>query len=282
MQTARIEDNAASVRSAIGAAPLASPAFTGVPTAPTAAEGTSTTQLATTEFVAAALENIPTSPGGTVDYLSPAATLVFGGVIDGSGTPPSYGGAIEASFGVSLYVANDPNVEAVLAYTYGSSAAVSLANLPNLAQANFLSSGIALATVADCPLLETLSFGTFGNCFFGSYGSYSERGVIRLAGDLSSLAMLECPWSTGQFGPPGLRHIDVRFLTAIKPEVFIDISNQTSLSQTDLEDLVIKLASFNVAYPGGIVTGGMTVTTRARAALIAFSDAQFSYDISVV
>lgn len=37
-----------------GAAPLASPALTGVPTAPTAAPGTNTTQLATTAFVQAA------------------------------------------------------------------------------------------------------------------------------------------------------------------------------------------------------------------------------------
>lgn len=37
-----------------GAAPLASPALTGVPTAPTAAPGTNTTQLATTAFVTAA------------------------------------------------------------------------------------------------------------------------------------------------------------------------------------------------------------------------------------
>lgn len=36
-----------------GTAPLASPALTGVPTAPTAAAGTNTTQLATTAFVAA-------------------------------------------------------------------------------------------------------------------------------------------------------------------------------------------------------------------------------------
>ena len=36
-------------------APLASPALTGVPTAPTAAPGTNTTQLATTAFVKAAL-----------------------------------------------------------------------------------------------------------------------------------------------------------------------------------------------------------------------------------
>lgn len=39
----------------IGAAPLASPAFTGTPTAPTAAAGTSTTQVATTAFVQGAV-----------------------------------------------------------------------------------------------------------------------------------------------------------------------------------------------------------------------------------
>ncbi|MDQ6892198.1 MAG: hypothetical protein M3167_06280 [Acidobacteriota bacterium] len=40
---------------AIGAAPIASPALTGVPTAPTASAGTNTTQLATTAFVTAAV-----------------------------------------------------------------------------------------------------------------------------------------------------------------------------------------------------------------------------------
>ena len=37
----------------LGAAPLASPSFTGVPTAPTAASGTNTTQIASTAFVSA-------------------------------------------------------------------------------------------------------------------------------------------------------------------------------------------------------------------------------------
>ena len=44
----------ATARSNLGAAPLASPAFTGNPTAPTAAAGTNTTQIATTAFVTAA------------------------------------------------------------------------------------------------------------------------------------------------------------------------------------------------------------------------------------
>lgn len=46
-------------------APLASPALTGVPTAPTAAAGTSSTQLATTAFVNAEIANdAPTKTGG--------------------------------------------------------------------------------------------------------------------------------------------------------------------------------------------------------------------------
>ena len=65
-------------------APLATPAFTGVPTAPTAAAGTSTTQLATTEFVGAAL-------GGTVSIGGTApATPVDGQIwIDTSVDPPT-------------------------------------------------------------------------------------------------------------------------------------------------------------------------------------------------
>lgn len=45
------------VQSLAGFAPLASPAFTGVPTAPTAAPGANSTQLATTAYVEAAIAN---------------------------------------------------------------------------------------------------------------------------------------------------------------------------------------------------------------------------------
>ena len=44
-----------------GKAPLASPAFTGTPTAPTATSGTNTTQIATTAFVKNAIDSLPTS-----------------------------------------------------------------------------------------------------------------------------------------------------------------------------------------------------------------------------
>ena len=50
----------AQVRADISAAPLASPALTGIPTAPTAAAATNTTQIATTAF---ALNALPASTG---------------------------------------------------------------------------------------------------------------------------------------------------------------------------------------------------------------------------
>jgi hypothetical protein len=57
-----------------GAAPLASPAFTGIPTAPTAAALTNTTQLATTAFVTAALAAAG-SAAGIVTYSGPSLTF---------------------------------------------------------------------------------------------------------------------------------------------------------------------------------------------------------------
>lgn len=62
---------------ALGAATLASPAFTGTPTAPTAAPGTNTTQIATTAFataaIAAAIASLIGSAPATLDTLQEIA-----------------------------------------------------------------------------------------------------------------------------------------------------------------------------------------------------------------
>lgn len=47
---------------------LGSPAFTGAPTAPTAAAGTNTTQIATTAFVKTALDNYTPTISGPLTY----------------------------------------------------------------------------------------------------------------------------------------------------------------------------------------------------------------------
>jgi hypothetical protein len=56
--------------------PLASPALTGTPTAPTATAGTNTTQIATTEFVSTAVADLVDSAPGTLDTLNELAAAL--------------------------------------------------------------------------------------------------------------------------------------------------------------------------------------------------------------
>lgn len=67
-------------------APLESPAFTGVPTAPTAAPGTSTGQLATTAFVAGETGVFVEGPAISVDSAIPLFDGATGKLIKDSGT----------------------------------------------------------------------------------------------------------------------------------------------------------------------------------------------------
>jgi hypothetical protein len=57
-------------------APLASPALTGTPTAPTAAAGTNTTQVATTAFVGTAVSNLVAAAPAALDTLNELATAL--------------------------------------------------------------------------------------------------------------------------------------------------------------------------------------------------------------
>lgn len=57
-------------------APLASPALTGTPTAPTASAGTNTTQVATTAFVSTAVANLIDSAPGALDTLNELAAAI--------------------------------------------------------------------------------------------------------------------------------------------------------------------------------------------------------------
>lgn len=66
----------AAAQAALGAAPLASPALSGVPTAPTAAAATNTTQIATTAFVQAAVAALVASSPAALDTLNELAAAL--------------------------------------------------------------------------------------------------------------------------------------------------------------------------------------------------------------
>ena len=68
--------NFAAMRTALGAAPLDSPNLTGTPTAPTAADGTNTAQLATTAFVQAAITALINAAPGALNTLDELAAAL--------------------------------------------------------------------------------------------------------------------------------------------------------------------------------------------------------------
>ena len=162
--------NAAAQLATLGAAPLASPTFTGTPAGPTASPGTNTTQLATTAFVTAAVGG--GGGGGTVTSVSGTGTvsgltltgtvttsgsLTLGGTLSvavanlpvleglgriqvtGSGAAPNSGSGVEIVGGASGVIQAGTRTAGVLAYTTLSLDAVSVALRPS-GVANLVSS----------------------------------------------------------------------------------------------------------------------------------------------
>ncbi len=68
--------DAAAARSTLGAAPIASPTFTGTPAVPTASGGTNTTQIASTAFVQAAITALINSSPAALDTLNELAAAL--------------------------------------------------------------------------------------------------------------------------------------------------------------------------------------------------------------
>ena len=83
--------------SSLGAAPLASPALTGTPTAPTAGATVNTTQLATTAFVQTAIANLSDSAPATLNTLNELAAAL--------GDDASFSTTVATSIGTKLPLA---------------------------------------------------------------------------------------------------------------------------------------------------------------------------------
>lgn len=82
-----------------GAAPLASPTFTGVPAAPTAATITNSTQIATTAFVQAVVASLVGAAPGVLDTLAEIATAL--------GNDPNFATTITTELAAKLVKANN-------------------------------------------------------------------------------------------------------------------------------------------------------------------------------
>lgn len=106
-------------------APRLSPALTGTPTAPTAVPGTNTTQIATTEFIQAALVALVAAAPGALDTLNELATAL--------GSDPNFATTITALIG-----AKAPLASPVLTGTPTAPTAPPGTNTPQIATAAFV------------------------------------------------------------------------------------------------------------------------------------------------
>lgn len=97
-------------------APLASPALTGTPTAPTPSAGDNSTRLATTAFVKTAVDSAKTNDAGLVAYF-------------GATTPPT--GWLKAN-GAAISRAAYPALFAAIGTTFGSGDGITTFNIPDL------------------------------------------------------------------------------------------------------------------------------------------------------
>lgn len=105
-------------------APLASPPLTGVPTAPTAAVGSNTTQLATTAFVNAEIANDAPTKTGSGASGSWAISITGNATTATSATTAGNGGVTSVNGATGAVVVSPPTTSNVLAALAGTTAGV--------------------------------------------------------------------------------------------------------------------------------------------------------------
>lgn len=247
-------------------APLASPPFTGTPTAPTAAPGTSTTQLATTAFAnaaAAAQGANPTATGGPVAVngsattymrsdgapaIQKASNAVFG-LAEGDGVTLNLTGGIGVVSSTTVNgVTCTPGGSCTVAAAAGTLTGSTLAS--GVTTSSLTSFGTNPTINGNAILLTNLSnaSGNAAICYTTS------TSVVSFAGSCNvSDARLKHHW---KFDVPGLD-----FVMAVKPGTFdwLDTGDsrarQVGLTAQDVEKLLPEAVSTGadrtITLPGG-------------------------------
>lgn len=174
-------------------APINSPALTGVPTAPTAAPGTNTTQVATTAFVSASFGNQKTQ----LLTAQPAS----GTSIDFTGIP-SWAKKITVMLnGVSVSGASVPIIQlgagSVKATGYSGSAITAAGTASNSAQFT-TGFGVCHASVATASFCGAITLSTLGASAWAASGTmgrgdsnvgHSTGGTVTLSGTIDRIRL---------------------------------------------------------------------------------------------
>jgi hypothetical protein len=172
-------------------APLASPTFTGTPAAPTAADGTNTTQIATTAFVQAAIALLKNGVSAAFDTLSEIATeLGFKAPLASptfTGTPAAPTAAVDTSttqLATTAFVTNQAASTTPLADTASGSVGTSKRYAradhthPMSVKQSFLASGTISAAGLPVSLLSNGRVAAIGGALSTKVAFVSSAVVV--------------------------------------------------------------------------------------------------------
>ena len=159
-------------------APLASPALTGTPTAPTAAAGTDTTQVATTAFVGAAVASLVDGAPALLNTLNELAAAIS--------DDANFATTLTTSVGLKANI-DSPTFTGTVTLPSGTVTSGMIAD-GTIATADIADSAITSAKIAD---------GTIVDADINASAAIAQSKVANLTTDLADKASLASPALTG-------------------------------------------------------------------------------------
>ena len=223
--------------------PIASPVFTGTPTAPTATAGTNTTQIATTEFVATAIGNKTSISGnaGTATKLAASKTIAISG--GATGTATSFDGSKNITIPVTALDISKVNAGVLPVENGGTGSStknfVDLSSIQTIGGTKTFNAGIY------SPYLELMGTATTNGGYIDfhygqSTADYTSRiiesssGTLTVVGNLTATAVYNAVWNDyAEFFPRG-EETEAGDFVALSldsdNEVYVKASKETSKS----------------------------------------------------
>jgi hypothetical protein len=197
-------------------APLANPALTGIPTAPTAVSTTNTTQIATTEFVKTAIANVIDLAPGALDTLNELAAAI--------NDDASYASTVTTALGLKA-----PLASPTFSGTVSLPATTSIGDVSSteISYLNNATSEIQAQIDLKAPLLNPTFTGTVSGITKTMVGLGNVDNTSDLEKPISSLTSTRIGLLETQVTDGLAAKVDKATIPTLKSDTAYTISNQT-------------------------------------------------------
>jgi hypothetical protein len=197
-------------------APLANPALTGIPTAPTAVSTTNTTQIATTEFVKTAIANVIDLAPGALDTLNELAAAI--------NDDASYASTVTTALGLKA-----PLASPTFSGTVSLPATTSIGDVSSteISYLNNATSEIQAQIDLKAPLLNPTFTGTVSGITKTMVGLGNVDNTSDLEKPVSSLTATRIGLLETQVTDGLAAKVDKATIPTLKSDTAYTISNQT-------------------------------------------------------